>query len=156
MAIWQCSFLLVPSTERDRDPRSLSERIENGSFWADSQPGEDIERTALETLGKGASWSSNIDVWGDDDSTCVSMVRERNRVVEVLLRVDLRNIQKAALVRLLDGFKRARVLLVDEAAQLCEPTLSEVLQALRASTAWKYVTDPAAFIASLSEGHGRY
>ncbi|WP_437895816.1 hypothetical protein [Sorangium sp. So ce124] len=127
------------------------EMIESGSFWADSQPGEDIERTALEILGKGASWSSDVDVWGDEDSTCLSMVRDGSRVVEVLLRVDLRNIQKPDLARLLDGFKRARVLLVDETAQLYEPTLPAVLQALQASTAWKYVTDPAAFIASLSE-----
>ncbi|WP_437286881.1 hypothetical protein [Sorangium sp. So ce406] len=155
MAIWQCSFLIVPSTERGRDSRSLSQRIERGTFWSDSQPGEDIERAALDILGKGASWSSDVDVWGDEDSTCLLMVRDGNRIVEVLLRVDLRSIQKQDLARLLDGFQRARVLLVDETAQLYEPTLFAVLQALQASTAWKYVTDPVTFIASLSEEDNR-
>ncbi|WP_437875515.1 hypothetical protein [Sorangium sp. So ce513] len=120
------------------------------------QPSEDIARAALDVLGKGASWSSDIDVWGDEDSTCLSMVRDEGRVVEVLFRVDLRNIQRQDLARLLDGFQRARVLLVDETAQLHEPTLAAVLQALQASTAWKYVTDPRAFFASLSERHRRH
>ncbi|WP_438015583.1 hypothetical protein WMF18_32585 [Sorangium sp. So ce315] len=132
------------------------ERIEREDFWSDSQPAEDIERAALDVLGKGASWSSDIDIWGDEASTCLSMIRDEGRVVEVLFRVDLRVIQKQDLARLLDGFQRARVLLVDEAAQLHEPTLAAVLQALQASTAWEYVTDPMAFIASLSEKNRRH
>ncbi|WP_437631829.1 hypothetical protein [Sorangium sp. So ce854] len=156
MAIWQCSFLIVPSAERGREPQSLSERRERGDFWSDSQPSEDMERAALDILGRGASWSSDIDIWGDEASTCLSMIRDEGRVVEVLFRVDLRVVQKQELARLLDGFQRARVLLIDETAQLHEPTLAAVLQALRASTAWKYVTDPMGFIASLSAKNRRH
>ncbi|MGK3988340.1 hypothetical protein WME99_35185 [Sorangium sp. So ce136] len=58
-------------------------------------------------------------------------------------------------MRLLDGFRQARVLLIDEAKQLHEPALPAVLHALKMSTAWKYALNPRAFIASLSDPEGR-
>ncbi|XYH97309.1 hypothetical protein ACMHYB_57725 [Sorangium sp. So ce1128] len=155
MAIWQCSFLLVPSTELSGDAELLLERMESGDLWAHAQPDEAIEQAATDVLGRSPSWSPEVDIWGCEDSTCLTMVREGNRVVEVLLRVDLRSVQRADLVRLLDGFRRARVVLIDEAKQLHEPALPAVLHALRMSTAWKYARDPRAFIASLSDPEDR-
>ncbi|XXY54983.1 hypothetical protein WME91_28010 [Sorangium sp. So ce269] len=155
MAIWQCSFLLVPSTGLGRDAGVLLERIERGDLWAHAQPDEAIERAASDVLGRSPSWSPEVDIWGHDDATCLTMIREGGRVVEVLLRVDLRSVQRAELVRLLDGLRRARVLLIDEARQLHEPTFPAVLHALKMSKAWRYVQDPRAFIASLSDPEGR-
>jgi hypothetical protein len=154
MAIWQCSFLLVPATERDREPGALLERAQSGTVWADVQPNEEIQRTANEVLGRGPTWSSEVDIWGDESSTCLQMSREGNRIIEVLFRIDLRSIQKAGLTRLLDAFQRARVLLVGENGQQYEPALPAVRDALKASTAWRYVRDPRAFLASLRESGG--
>ncbi|WP_437755253.1 hypothetical protein [Sorangium sp. So ce1389] len=155
MAIWQCSFLLVPSTELGRDAALLLERMESGDLWAHAQPDEAIERAATDVLGRSPSWSPEVDIWGHDDTTCLTMIREGGRVVEVLLRIDLRSVQRADLVRLLDGLRRAGVLLVDETKQLHEPTLPAVLHALKMSRAWRYVEDPRAYIASLSDPEGR-
>jgi hypothetical protein len=154
MAIWQCSFLLVPTTEHAHNPEALLERAQSGAVWADTQPNEEIRRTANEVLGKSPTWSSEVDIWGDESSTCLITTREGSRIVEVLFRVDLRSIQKADLIRLLDGFQRARVLLVSENGQPCEPTLPAIRDALKASPAWEYVRDPQAFLSSLRESGG--
>ncbi|WP_433936319.1 hypothetical protein AB3662_16665 [Sorangium cellulosum] len=151
MAIWQCSFLLAPDTEGGCDRGALEERSEEASLWGSAQPDEEIRRTAEKVLGKSPTWSADVEIWGDESSTCLKMIQELGRIVEVIFRIDLRNIQKADLVQLLDSFRRAHVVLIDENERRCEPTLSAVRGAMMASTAWRYLQDPRAFLASLSE-----
>lgn len=139
----------MPDTERECDSGTLVEKLEKGSFWASEVPDREIRRTAENVLGKSPAWSTEVDIWGDESSTCLKMIQEDGRVVEIIFRVDLRNVQEADLVRLLDGFRQAHVILIDEGGRRCEPTLPSVRDALAASAAWSYVQDPGAFIASL-------
>jgi hypothetical protein len=149
MAIWQCSFLLAPDTERECDPGALVAKLENGMFWESAQPDEEIGRTAEKVLGKSPTWSAEVDIWGDESSTCLKMIREGEKIVEIILRVDLRSVRKVDLMRLLDGFRQAHVVLIDEDGRRCEPTIQAVCAAMEASAAWRYVQDPRVFLASL-------
>jgi hypothetical protein len=149
MAIWQCSFLLVPVAALARSSGPLLEWAQSSVAWADTQPSEEVERVANEVLGRSPSWSSDVDIWGDESSTCLTISREDGHVVEVLFRVDMRSIQKTVLARLLDGFLRAGVLLISESGQRCQPTLPAIRDVLEASPSWRYVQDPQAFLVSL-------
>jgi hypothetical protein len=147
MAAWQCSFLVVPGHPTTAEVRSGV----HGAVWDDRVQVEQVRRIATETLGRAESWSPKIDIWGDETSNCLKMIRDNDQISEIVLRVDLRGIDVLQLARILKGLHQAGVALLGEDGRRSEATLHSVREALERSKAWGFVRDPRAFIASIAE-----
>jgi hypothetical protein len=141
MAAWQCGFLLGPS--REASTTLLSGTPEG--VWSNADQIGAICDVADIFLKRGTSWSPEIRVWGEEDSTCLEMIYESGDIREILLRIDLRGIDSARLAPVLLGLQRANVLLVGEDGRITEPNVPAVFEALKRSPAWAFVQDPEHF-----------
>lgn len=94
MAIWQYQFYMVPEEELDsyfRNEDLISyEDLSEIEWWKYRQLDITSFDTFISLLPKKKSWSKDIIIFGDDDSSCIEILLEKNRIVEISIRVDLR------------------------------------------------------------------
>ena len=111
----------------------------------ESLPSEVVGRLSR-VLKAGKSWSESIEVFGDIESTCVSLSKENNLIVEIRARLDLRNISPGTLVAILDFASAVKCLLLTDDNKVIKPTFSELKSEINFSPAYRFVKDPRSFI----------
>ena len=102
----------------------------------------------LFTIGK--SWSENLEVLGDLESTCVTILRERDRVIEAEARLDLRTVSAEIINAILDFSTAINCQLLTDDNKVINPSLPELKFEIKASAAYRFVKDPRGFIADLA------
>lgn len=105
MAIWQYSFMIVPKEELDAMGCSDSitkEKYFAFHFWQSEYKVCDYEVLLNEILLKGKSWSSEITLFGKEDSDNIEIVSEDGIVIEMCFRFDFNRKDIAVLDKVIE------------------------------------------------------
>ena len=132
MAIWQIDFNVIDKNKKNTD--------EDICYWNKEPVGAD----EVMFLAKEASWSKDIIQFGSLESTCIELLLEDSRVVEVSIRLDLRTLNKTLLSDVIDYIKRidANIYYNDE---IIVPLYENFANIIMASDAYKYCSNPVLF-----------
>ena len=93
MAIWQFECNIVP--RRDHTENLTQEEVLS---WREVSP----PVCQIDFIEQEKSWASNVIQYGKADETCLEFVFEDGALEEIECRLDLRNLTKVTLTKLLD------------------------------------------------------
>jgi hypothetical protein len=151
MAVWQVDFAIVPRRALKQNPRALVSEILDTDWWsAERLPtGYSQQLTAIAPVG--SSWTPERQTWGDEEGNRVDVWFEHGRATRMTARVDVRRLDAKFGAMLLQFARVADAVFLRSDGLVVEPIVGAFGAALRSSPAWKYVVDPATFLASSSE-----
>jgi hypothetical protein len=94
------------------------------------------------------SWSTDLETWGAEDGNRVDVWSDGGRVRRVMARVDVRRLDSKFGAALIDFARKADAVLVRNDGLVVEARINAYAGALRTSDAWRFASDPAAFLAA--------
>lgn len=152
MAIWQLRAWVVPRTNELNGARVANE-LQKGVSEAWSTLDPELLRANVERLGlePARSWDSRALLWGREDSNYLRALVDGSRVREIETGIDARSVSLEYCRRLSDVLCDMGAVLVTAEGRIVEASLRSVAGALRRSAAWRFVTDPRAFLDAI--GH---
>jgi hypothetical protein len=118
MAIWQHQMHLLPREEvvsyLEKSTSMSYEALNEIDWWKygrfilmDFEPFESI-------LPRNKSWSDNLALFGEDDSTCIEILFMESKVSEISIRIDLRKDNDFFLEKLCEFAKVNNCVFLDE------------------------------------------
>jgi len=150
MAAWQVNFHLIPRKAVPARGDLTLMVLENTEWWAAAAFPTDYHRRLTEVAPPMPSRGPALESWGLEDGNRVDVWSEGGRVRSVRVRVDVRKLDSKFGAALLNFVRAAGAVLIRSDGHLVEPTIGAYAAALRSSTAWKFASDPAAFVIALS------
>lgn len=156
MATWQFGLSLISQSG------AASQGLAAGARLTDAQREELLQlgtyRFSAEAVAQlrrvlmpGRSWSESLEVLGNLESTCVTLLKEHDIVTEVGARLDLRTISPEILEAVLDFAVTAECLLMTDDNKLINPSLPDLKAEIRSSPAYRFVKDPRGFISDIAK-----
>jgi len=182
MAIWQFHIYLIPQkslmNKYGRLPTQLrmnkdgwSNYIQNSSldsepkfedaltfhWWLDLNINLDNILPLLKSFGDIQSWTQNSDglrSFGDTDTNDISVCfNDTTKIVEeICCRLDLRQLDKVFLDKVLSLATQFECLLMDRQGRLYQPSIVALLDTIKLSNANRFVGAPEQFLNDLSKG----
>lgn len=182
MAIWQFHIYFIPKktllnkygqvpTQLLMDKQSWSDYIQNSDldkepdfedaltihWWLDLNISLDTFLPLLKSFGDIQTWTQNTEglrSFGDTESNDISVCFDNvtNIVEEVSCRLDLRNLDKKFIDKVLSLATQFDCLLMDTRGRLYKPTLAALFETIKLSNAYRFVGDPEQFLNDLSKG----
>jgi len=154
MAVWQFGIYFIANaiaaTRRISPGMTVSaaER-ELITEWDNSAlPSEELHQLR-QILPIGQSWSDNLDVLGDLESTCLTIRKENHRVVSIRARFDLRTLSIEVVNAVMKFASAMDCLLLTDDNKVISPSLSVLKAEIKGSSAYRFVKDPRGFIADI-------
>lgn len=149
MAVWQVDFYLVPQRALATAPRPLAPATMDDTAWWASTPFPADYRVRLGAVAPvRRSRSEDMETWGDEEGNRVDVWSDGGRVRNVMVRVDVRRLDPRFGAALLVFVRAANGALVRRDGLVVEATINAYSGALRSSSAWRYVSDPIAWLAA--------
>lgn len=141
MAIWQVDFSVIDKNKKNDD--------EDICYW-EREPNDVFDITFL---NKFDSWSKDIIQYGDLQKTCIELLVENERIVEVNVRLDLRTLTKDLLMNVIDYIIRLNANIYYQ-NKIVIPSIKNICNIIINSNAYKYCNNPLSYIDDLNE-YGR-
>jgi hypothetical protein len=182
MAIWQFHIYLIPQksllnkygqvpTQLVMNKNGWSDYIQNADldtepdfedaltiqWWLDLNINLDNILPILKTFGDIQSWTQNSDglrSFGDTDTNDISVCFDHKTkiVEEISCRLDLRQLDKYFMDKVLSLATRFDCLLMDSQGRLYQPSIEALFDTIKLSNANRFVGDPEQFLSDLSKG----
>ncbi|XHR97340.1 hypothetical protein ACFJIV_12185 [Mucilaginibacter sp. UC70_90] len=116
MAIWQYTIEMIPKEDLDIIGDNIgTEAYNKFNFWqAGGGYTSEYFTPITKLLPMGESWSKNIKLYGNEDSTCIKLIVENNKIAEVIIRLDFRNDYSKLLSEIVEFCSFNSLLLLDE------------------------------------------
>src|SRR4051812_15246586 len=151
MAVWQVEFAIVPRRALAAKPGIGIPQLMVTDWWSAEHlpPGYSQQIGAIAL--PGSSSTTELQTWGDVDGNRVDVWSERGRATKLTAHVDVRRLDARFSAMLLQFARVANAVFVRSDGLVVEPLVGPFGAALRTSEAWRYASDPAAFIASYSK-----
>lgn len=150
MAVWQIHFQLVPRQVLAATADLTTVALQDADWWA-TAPFPSDYRTRLASVAPPAKSSQpDVEAWGPEEGNRVEIRSRSGRVSSAIVRVDVRRLDSRFGAAILDFIRVAGAVLVRGDGLVVESTISAYAAALRSSDAWRFASDPAAFLASHS------
>lgn len=147
MATWQVDCKLVPWGARARAGDDLCGPDSVSGAW---QSREAVAEVCSSLDGWLSRSQAETDLWGECDQTCAEL-SEDDEGVDVFIRIDLRTAHPALLERLLSIIETHRLAICFvETGEVCSER-NDIIRAIRASSAARFVEDPLKFIEELDK-----
>lgn len=155
MAIWQFDMHLLPEEAIRRRYGSIPVAIapadiDAGGWWKDALPPGNFTESLSKLLPQAVSWSSSINTWGYEDGNRIDLVWDDDQLMDVFVRIDVRQISYDLVEKLL-RLARINRWVPWVNGQVLRPSLGHILRAIRYSDAFKFVQDPEAFLIALDK-----
>jgi hypothetical protein len=149
MAAWQVELYILPRRALVRAPQPLTHALlAQTEWWKGSVFPRDYV-TRLNALTALAPVSDKaLTRWGPPDGNAVEVTMGEGRVARVRALVDVRKLDSRFGAALLMFVRAADALLVRGDGMVVEPSIDTFARALRGSAAWRYASDPLAFLAA--------
>jgi hypothetical protein len=151
MAIWQFGVILIPqsaiSSEGEALPASLPMELTDQVWWSEQQPPQGFEKQIDLILPRGKSWSDRMLAWGDEsgnDAYVCYSDGKKTVVEEVGFRLDVRDVSLDLAGRICTLAAQLSCVVLTADAEVLKPVESEMIAALRNSTAARFIDDPVA------------
>lgn len=155
MAAWQFDFHLIP---RDSAVHAGSEvpaqfqesQSRDVNWWAGSSAlVPEMRKRFSSLLPQAASWSDRIEKWGDDDGDRIDLVRDEAGIVDVFVRIDVRQLSKPFIGGLITVCRSLDCVLFTEQQEVIASEEAVLLRAISKSEAARFVDDPRDFLDNL-------
>lgn len=140
MAIWQYSFIIVPNVELNTVERFdfiPKEKYYSYDFWRNQTKVHDYEIELNNIFRKGVSWSSNITLFGKEDSNNVEIVSKDNTVVEMSFRYDFNRNDITVLERMIEFCIHNGLALITNDFNVVFLNLETITEAIKSSHQYK-------------------
>lgn len=182
MAIWQFHIYLIPQqsllnkfgqipTQLVMNKDGWSDYIQNADldtepefedaltvhWWLDLNITLDNILPLLKTFGDIQSWTQNTDglkSFGDTDTNDISVCfKDTTKIVEeISCRLDLRQLDKGFMDKVLSLATQFECLLMDRQGRLYQPSIIALFDTIKLSNANRFIVDPEQFLNDLSKG----
>jgi hypothetical protein len=151
MAIWQFGVILIPQSailaEFGTLPALIPMEMTDHLWWSKQQPAQGFEKQIDLLLSQTKSWSEEIRIWGSEsgnDAHVCYTDAEKNVVEEIAFRLDARDISLDLVRMICTLAAQLSCVLLTADCEVLQPVESEMLAAIRNSTATKFIDDPVA------------
>lgn len=150
MALWQWDVWLVPkkkAAELFEVPKYMDLELFESTDWWSSVSKQELETFFDKSLCRyDTPWAKDTKSWGSDAGDRIELRVVDERVQDVVIRIDLRNLNLELLSSLvLFAQSKAFLFYALETEKFIEPSLSELIEDIRQSRKMKFVRDPKAF-----------
>ena len=127
------------------------------SWWTNLNLDINVLLPTLQQFGELQEWTTTCDGlrrFGDTETNdiSVSFDDKTNKVEELSCRLDLRQIDKGFIDKMLSLATQFDCLLMDSQGRLYEPTIKNLLDTIQLSNANRFVENPRQFFDDLSKG----
>jgi hypothetical protein len=151
MAIWQFGVILIPksaiSSEGEALPASIPMEMTDHLWWSEQQPPQGFEKQIDLILSRSKSWSEQMQIWGGEsgnDAHVCYTDGEKKVVEEIAFRLDTCDISLDLIRMICTLAAQLSCVLLTADSEVLQPVESEMLAAIRNSTATKFIDDPIA------------
>ncbi len=151
MAIWQVDFAIVPRRALAKNPRGLLANVLDTDWWSAERLPPGFSQQLAAVAPAGSSEIPERQTWGEPDGNRVDVWFERGQATRMTAHVDVRRLDAKFGAMLLQFARVADAVFVRADGLVVEPLVGAFGAALRNSPAWKYVVDPATFLATHTE-----
>jgi hypothetical protein len=133
MAVWQYDFIVVPRDELSTDlgnlPRKIADdKFKTAKFWTTRQPAADYAATFSTWRPELRSWSSDLRMWGDEQSNRIDVSYGLGKVSNVEFRIELRSLSIRFIDLLSDFARKSNCVLVSaHSLRVVEPIRADIL-----------------------------
>lgn len=136
MAIWQFSCMVIPRG------RELNEYTKEQLI---SWEGINLSGSTSEFLDNilpiAKSWSKDIDQYGKNDCTCIEIVYDDNQIEEINCRLDLRDLSKDLLIRIIEYIKEINGEIL-YSGNIYPADITTIVDLMKKSDAAKFCNNP--------------
>ena len=144
MAVWQFQIELVPKAVAEANSLRAGmvlteEQRESVVWWKDQRLPVTLLRDVEKMLPSGKTWSKDLEVLGSLETSCLTILREGESLVEVQFRFDLRETTIELLETAVQFSRDLQCWLISEGGKVIEPGLSALIDEIRASPAFQFV-----------------
>jgi hypothetical protein len=95
MAIWQYNLFVLPQEEIysyfGQTDMIRNDDLNEINWWKYRQLNIEWFDFFNDLLIRKKSWSDDIILWGDESSNCVLILIENNEIIEIFMRIDIRD-----------------------------------------------------------------
>jgi hypothetical protein len=152
MAVWHFGLIFLPvDILKDRDNTIVIYITEDDINKRNPWKGRNLDFSLFEKIAKETnSWSKNIRMWGKEHESTIDVIFEKEQVIEVSARIDLRGDYLHFCLKLVELAKRLDCWIYIVSVNQCfEPDMNTLLAFLRKSLAYKYMVDPVKALTDL-------
>jgi hypothetical protein len=135
MAIWQYTLELIPKGDLDIIGNDIgTENYNKFVFWKDGNYDCKYFVPITQLLPEGESWSKHIKLYGSEDSTCIKLIIEDGKIVEVVIRLDFRNDYSKLLSQIIEFCSLNSLVLLDEEHNILPLNETSIVYLIKSST----------------------
>jgi hypothetical protein len=158
MATWQFDLHCLPSESVRHFYGKIPTAIPRVDFdekkwWENVVVPIDLREKLSKLLPPMASWSEQVLKWGTDDGNRIDLVIHDDSVANFFIRIDVRNISSHFLEELVSLLQRNDWLLISDHGTIIQPSMAELLAAIRESSAFRYVENPKIFLEEMTKNN---
>ena len=153
MATWQFDIHLLPKAgalKHAQGDHIRIDEVDSEEWWRGTDKSA-LRIDLSELLSSAPSWHDDIERWGTEDGDRIELMSDGLLIVDVFIRIDVREISYKFLVQLLEFFRRNSLLLIAEGGAILEPRISDLIAAIRWSTSFRFVSNPTEFLQRLED-----
>ena|ERR1700722_7816081 len=150
MALWQFDIHLLPKSEVLSELGQLPQQMDRDvfdehSWWLHYQPIAQLLSRLSEVLVEGKSWSPDIKTWGTEDGNRVDVVFECERIVDVFVRFDVRNLQRTFVTQITNIAQDLALVAFAPGMKVVEMEMGKLIPLITTSDAAHFVENPEKF-----------
>jgi hypothetical protein len=178
MAIWQFNLTLIPKSALISKYNCIPDElfIDKGG-WENHFAKNDLEEAynfedaltinwwdksiitisqlfpVLKNIPQSQSDIDGLKYFGDADTNniCISLKENTNQIDEVSCRIDLRKLDKNFINSVFSLARQFDCLLMDRKGRLFEPTRDDLIERVKLSNSYRFITNPEKFLNDLSD-----
>lgn len=143
MAIWQFDFMIIPQKNS-----AICYKTDDLTSWPSINISQ-IEKEFKGVLEFSESWSPNILIYGDNDGTCIRILKEDNVPVEISCRIDLRSLSDIILKKLIRYINSVDGQIYYK-NKIYDPQIKTLINLIKNSNENQYCKDPIKYFNDLS------
>lgn len=131
MAIWQNTFYICPKSILLFKQNSNIDDYEE--LWDKIIVDYKIFEFFSENLKRAKSWSEDIIIYGNTDSTCLEIGIKNDRVDFIRLRIDYRTEFQVLIAQLKQFLNKHDFVLLDANSKIVDPTKENIINIIKSS-----------------------
>lgn len=156
MATWQFAFTIIPEKVLMDKNSNFQSNVKPSDFDVSmSWYGYCLSKSSLEKvsemLEQTKSWSDDIRQFGHIDETCIELFYERNTLLDVSIRLDLRSLTSDIMKMLIVFIKENDALIITQKGVLIRPVLEDIIAEIKKSDAYSFIRNPQEFLSSINK-----
>ncbi len=149
MAIWQFHVIVVPEEKILKKYKCIPDNVnevEDIQSWEGYSLDEFTLVKMSETLKFATSWADNIKQFGALDKNCIELFYDNNQLIEISLRLDLRDITIDIIKLVIDFTRQNKALLITNNGHVIKPVIENLIKVIKESDAYSFVKNPKEFL----------